>query len=331
MRVRVGWSRDSRVRLTRLPRAHAGWTIAAGDRQHTRVNSTGDPPRADERPPGARAAARRARGGDGRGPRHVARAGGARRGRGGAGKTALARRFTGRPRRVGPGPLGGVRRAASRPAPSVRCSTSPSTPAASSREVTAGGADPHEVAVALLRELARRAPTVLVLEDLHWADEATLDVVRLLGAQGRTRRRRSSSRPIATTSSSCATPFGSCSASWPARRGSAAASCRGSRSRRSRGSPSRTASTRASSTAGRRQPVLPLRGAGRGRRRHPADRPRRGPGPRGAPERDGGGAAGRGRRVPAPRRAVAAGRARRGGGARLPRRVPGLGHADLDG
>ena len=30
-----------------------------------------------------------------------------------------------------------------------------------------------------MRELGR-APTVLVLEDLHWADEATLDVLRLL-------------------------------------------------------------------------------------------------------------------------------------------------------
>jgi hypothetical protein len=29
--------------------------------------------------------------------------------------------------------------------------------------------------------VARRSPTVLVLEDLHWADEATLDVVRLVG------------------------------------------------------------------------------------------------------------------------------------------------------
>jgi len=42
------------------------------------------------------------------------------------------------------------------------------------------GAPPHEVAIALLRELALQTPTVLVLEDLHWADEATLDVVRLL-------------------------------------------------------------------------------------------------------------------------------------------------------
>ena len=33
----------------------------------------------------------------------------------------------------------------------------------------------------MLDELGRAAPTVLVIEDLHWADEATLDVVRLVG------------------------------------------------------------------------------------------------------------------------------------------------------
>jgi DNA-binding CsgD family transcriptional regulator len=42
------------------------------------------------------------------------------------------------------------------------------------------GAMPYEVARALARELSASAPTVFVLEDLHWADEATLDVLRLL-------------------------------------------------------------------------------------------------------------------------------------------------------
>jgi predicted ATPase len=42
------------------------------------------------------------------------------------------------------------------------------------------GARPYEVAEALLRELARR-PTALVLEDLHWSDEASLDVLRMVG------------------------------------------------------------------------------------------------------------------------------------------------------
>jgi DNA-binding CsgD family transcriptional regulator/tetratricopeptide (TPR) repeat protein len=41
-------------------------------------------------------------------------------------------------------------------------------------------ARPHDITTALIHELARRTPTVVVFEDLHWADEATLDVVRLL-------------------------------------------------------------------------------------------------------------------------------------------------------
>jgi DNA-binding CsgD family transcriptional regulator len=43
---------------------------------------------------------------------------------------------------------------------------------------TAGVGD---LLAALVKELRRRAPTVVVLEDLHWADQATLDLVRLLG------------------------------------------------------------------------------------------------------------------------------------------------------
>jgi DNA-binding CsgD family transcriptional regulator/tetratricopeptide (TPR) repeat protein len=44
---------------------------------------------------------------------------------------------------------------------------------------------PHEVAAALLDELAATVPTVLVIEDAHWADEGTLDVLRLLGRRVR--------------------------------------------------------------------------------------------------------------------------------------------------
>jgi DNA-binding CsgD family transcriptional regulator len=43
------------------------------------------------------------------------------------------------------------------------------------------GARPHEVATALIEELEAHAPTILVLDDVHAADEATLDVLRLLG------------------------------------------------------------------------------------------------------------------------------------------------------
>ena len=42
------------------------------------------------------------------------------------------------------------------------------------------GGQPHEVAAALADELARRPGSVFVLDDVHWADEATLDVLRLL-------------------------------------------------------------------------------------------------------------------------------------------------------
>lgn len=47
-------------------------------------------------------------------------------------------------------------------------------------EVVERGVLPHEVVAALARELQARVPTVLVLEDVHWGDEATLDVFRLL-------------------------------------------------------------------------------------------------------------------------------------------------------
>jgi DNA-binding CsgD family transcriptional regulator len=47
------------------------------------------------------------------------------------------------------------------------------------RERIEHGAKPHDVAGALMGELEGREATVLVLEDVHWADDATLDVLRL--------------------------------------------------------------------------------------------------------------------------------------------------------
>ena len=48
------------------------------------------------------------------------------------------------------------------------------------RDALTGDAQLHDIVTALLSEVRKRAPAVLVVEDLHWADEATLDVLRLV-------------------------------------------------------------------------------------------------------------------------------------------------------
>jgi DNA-binding CsgD family transcriptional regulator/tetratricopeptide (TPR) repeat protein len=47
-------------------------------------------------------------------------------------------------------------------------------------DVITAGAIPYRIAEVLMGELSESTPTIVVLEDLHWADEATLDVIRLL-------------------------------------------------------------------------------------------------------------------------------------------------------
>jgi predicted ATPase len=112
----------------------------------------------------------------------------------------------------------------------------------------AEGAAAGALVGALTRSLRTRPPDIVVLEDLHWADEATLDVLRLLARRIEGSPRWCSS-PIATTSSMRATRCGSSSASCPAARR------RDWRCRRSppRGWPSwraRSVSTRPSCIAG---------------------------------------------------------------------------------
>src|SRR5437867_1786842 len=54
------------------------------------------------------------------------------------------------------------------------------------QDVLAAGGGPHEVVSALLGFGARQ-PGIVVLEDVHWADEASLDALRLIGRKiGRT-------------------------------------------------------------------------------------------------------------------------------------------------
>ena len=48
-------------------------------------------------------------------------------------------------------------------------------------DLVEGHAKPHAVGGWLLEELASAGPSVVILEDVHWADEATLDVLRIVG------------------------------------------------------------------------------------------------------------------------------------------------------
>jgi DNA-binding CsgD family transcriptional regulator/tetratricopeptide (TPR) repeat protein len=128
-----------------------------------------------EREPGLEALAaalREAGGGDGR----VALV----YGEAGIGKTTLVEAFT-RGRAAGarvlrgacdslltPRPLGPLHDMARHAGPALRAALE-------------AGAAPSALFPVVLEELGRRPPVVAVLEDLHWADEATLDLVKFLG------------------------------------------------------------------------------------------------------------------------------------------------------
>jgi DNA-binding CsgD family transcriptional regulator/tetratricopeptide (TPR) repeat protein len=104
------------------------------------------------------------------------------RGEAGVGKTALVRRFC-------DGHSGSARVLSG--ACDALFTPRPLGPFIDVAQITGGelervvdsGAPPHEVAAALMRELRKRSPTTVVLEDVHWADEATLDLLRLLGSR----------------------------------------------------------------------------------------------------------------------------------------------------
>jgi predicted ATPase len=103
-------------------------------------------------------------------------------GEAGIGKTVLLRAFTerlGTEHRGGPAPLWGLCDPLSTPRPlgplrDVAAALDPGLPALL-REAAA----PYEIFAAVLDAL-RTSPRVLVIEDLHWADEATLDLVRFV-------------------------------------------------------------------------------------------------------------------------------------------------------
>ncbi len=99
-------------------------------------------------------------------------------GEAGVGKTSLVRRFCERLRATrllwgGCDPL-------ATPAPLGPFVDVTAELGGAAAQIVSGGARPYEVARALLGDLAAEHSTVVVLEDLHWADEGTVDALAYL-------------------------------------------------------------------------------------------------------------------------------------------------------
>ena len=101
------------------------------------------------------------------------------RGEAGVGKTSLLRLFSERHREL-PRVLSGACDALFTPRPLGVFVDIAQITGGEFEALIEGGGKPHQVAAVLMRELRVHQPTVLVLEDLHWADEATIDVLRLV-------------------------------------------------------------------------------------------------------------------------------------------------------
>jgi DNA-binding NarL/FixJ family response regulator len=108
-------------------------------------------------------------------------------GEAGVGKTTLVRRFC--EGRAGSRVLWGGCDPLATPAPLGPVVEVAAQLDAAAAELIAGGARPYEVGRALLGDLAGDRSAIVVLEDLHWADEGTLDVLVYLA-------RRSSRAPV---------------------------------------------------------------------------------------------------------------------------------------
>jgi DNA-binding CsgD family transcriptional regulator/tetratricopeptide (TPR) repeat protein len=103
-------------------------------------------------------------------------------GEAGVGKTALVRRFS-EERASGARVLRGVCDPLFTPRPLGPLLDLASDAGGELEEIVRAAADSHDVAAALVVALRSRAPAILVVEDVHWADEATLDVLKLLARQ----------------------------------------------------------------------------------------------------------------------------------------------------
>jgi DNA-binding CsgD family transcriptional regulator len=100
-------------------------------------------------------------------------------GEAGVGKTALLRRFCD-DRADGARVLWGACDALFTPRPLGPFLDIAESTGGDLADAVESGAGTFELAAALRRELRKRSPTILVLEDAHWADDATLDLLRLL-------------------------------------------------------------------------------------------------------------------------------------------------------
>ncbi len=102
-------------------------------------------------------------------------------GEAGVGKTALARELCASRRGGCAGALGAVRSACTRHGPSARCSTSPALQAATLAELVETD-DRHRLFAEFMSSWTEADRTVIaVIDDLQWADAATLDFVTFAG------------------------------------------------------------------------------------------------------------------------------------------------------
>ncbi len=103
-------------------------------------------------------------------------------GEAGVGKTALVRRFS-EEHASGARVLRGVCDPLFTPRPLGALLDLAAGAGGELEQMVRDAADSHDVAAALVVELRSRTPAILVVEDVHWADEATLDVLKLLVRQ----------------------------------------------------------------------------------------------------------------------------------------------------